>query len=146
MTQLFDTAGKTYILPPHRFTVYAMGILLGYILRKYKDIKLTQTQLTMGWYISTGLLLSAFCAPAPMGTMGYKFNPTHAAHYAAFAPIGWCLFFAWIIFTSQLGYKSKENTFHYGLKYLMNQLQINSQSFWNGKDFKSQQDSHIPYT
>ena len=122
MTQLFDTAGKTYILPPHRFTVYAIGIILGYILRIYKDIKLTPTQLTMGWYISIGFILSAFCAPAPMGKMGYKFNPSHAAYYAAFAPIGWCLFFAWIIFASQLGYKSKNYTFNCRLKYLMYQL------------------------
>lgn len=129
MTQLFDTAGMTYILPPHRFTVYAIGIILGYILRQYKDIKLTQTQLTMGWYISIGLILTVFCGPAPMGMMGYKFNSTHAASYTAFAPIGWCLFFAWIIFISQLGYKSKKITFRYRLRLSMNHLQINSQSF-----------------
>lgn len=46
-----------------------------------------------------------------MGDISYKFNPTHAAHYAAFAPIAWCMFFGWLILISQLGYHSKFNGF-----------------------------------
>lgn len=96
-----------YTLPPHRFTVYAMGILLGYFLRKFKDTKFSKRQILIGWYVSTAAMLISFFGPAPMGDIAYKFNPTHAAHYAAFAPIGWCMFFAWMIVTSHLGYKSK---------------------------------------
>lgn len=107
MNQLFKTADLMYTLPPHRFTVYAMGIILGYILRKFKDAKLSKMQIRVGWYVSTAALLMAFFGPAPMGDITYKFNATHAAHYAAFAPIAWCLFFGWMILTSQLGYKSK---------------------------------------
>lgn len=44
VTQLFDTANFMYILPAHRITVYIMGILLGYILRTYKDLKLTKVR------------------------------------------------------------------------------------------------------
>lgn len=106
VSQLFDTANFMYILPAHRFTVYAMGVLLGYILRRYKDLTLTPTQLKIGWYTNTALMLIAFFGPASMGSIGYEYNPTHAAHYAAFAPIAWCSFFAWIIFTSHLGYES----------------------------------------
>lgn len=95
-----------YINPPHRFTVYAMGIGLGYILRTMKDLKLTESQLKLGWCFSTASLLFAFFGPAPMGDIDYKFNATHAAQYAAFAPIAWCFFFGWIILVSQLGYKS----------------------------------------
>lgn len=40
-----------------------------------------------------------------MGNIDYKYNPIDAAWYAAYAPILWCFSFAWIIFTSQLGYK-----------------------------------------
>ena len=105
--QLFETADRMYIIPPHRFTVYAMGIGLGYILRMFKDTKLSSSQLKIGWYLSIASLLLAFFGPAPMGDIDYKFNATHAAHYAAFAPIAWCLFFGWIILVSQLGYKSK---------------------------------------
>lgn len=110
MKQLFETADRMYIMPPHRFTVYAMGIGLGYILRMFKDLKLTHNQLKTGWYLSTASFLLAFFGPAPMGDIDYKFSSTHAAHYAAFAPIAWCIFFGWIILVSQLGYKS---SFHY---------------------------------
>lgn len=96
-----------YIMPPHRFTVYAMGIILGYVIRMCKDLKLTNSQLKIGWYLSTASVLLAFFGPAPMGDIDYKFNSTHAAHYAAFAPIGWCVFFGWIILVSQLGYRSE---------------------------------------
>lgn len=106
MQQLFKTADLMYILPPHRFTVYAMGIILGYFLRKFKDIKLSKRQIKIGWYVSTAAMLISFFGPAPMGDISYQFSATHAAHYAAFAPIGWCLFFAWMILTSHLGYKS----------------------------------------
>lgn len=96
-----------YINPPHRFTVYAMGIGLGYILRMFKDVKLTSSQLKVGWCLSTGSLMLAFFGPAPMGDIDYKFDATQAAHYAAFAPVLWNIFFGWIIVVSQLGYKSE---------------------------------------
>lgn len=121
-----------YILPAHRLTVYIMGVILGYILRRKKDIKLTkvkfiiklkmasiqtnlkffsQTQLRIGWYVNIALILGAFFGPAPMGHKDYIYNSTHAAHYAAFAPIAWCSFFAWVIFTSHLGYNCRVSEF-----------------------------------
>lgn len=33
VSQMYDTADYSYILPTHRLTVYIMGILLGYCLR-----------------------------------------------------------------------------------------------------------------
>lgn len=38
-----------------------------------------------------------------MGKVGYVYNALHAANYAAFAPIAWCLLFGWVIFTSYIG-------------------------------------------
>lgn len=105
--QLFETADRMYINPPHRFTVYAMGIGLGYVLRMFKDMKLSKSQIRIGWYFSIGCFMLAFFGPAMMGDIDYKFNATHAAHYAAFAPIAWCIFFGWIILVSQLGHESK---------------------------------------
>lgn len=118
-----------YIMPHHRFTVYAMGLLLGYALRMTKDhgLKLTSRQLKFGWYFSVGCLLAAFFSPASMGHIDYKYNilrifkippfnnlninlrynRTHAAYYAAFGPIAWCLFFGWIILLAQSGYSSE---------------------------------------
>lgn len=97
-----------YIIPPYRFTVYAIGIMLGYCLRKYKYIKLSDFQLNLGWILSSVAIIMTLLLSSAMSTVGYKYDPTHAAIYAAFAPIPWCLFFAWIIFTSQTGYKSKK--------------------------------------
>lgn len=98
-----------YTQPPHRFTVYAMGLLLGYVLRKFKDAKLSKIQLRVGWYVTTASLLCAFFGPAPMSDISYKYNVTHAAHYAGLAPIAWCMFFGWLILSTQLGYQSKLN-------------------------------------
>ena len=97
-----------YIIPPHRFTVYAIGIMLGYCMRKYKDIKLSNLQLNLGWILSSLAIIVTLLMSSVMSKVGYEFNATYAAIYAAFAPIPWCLFFAWIIFTSQAGYKSKK--------------------------------------
>lgn len=107
ISNLYDTADYMYIIPPYRFTVYAIGLLLGYFLRQYKNLKLTNLQLKAGWFINTILFLLVLAGTASMSVSDYKYNPTHAAVYAAIAPIPWCLFFAWIIITSQLGYKSK---------------------------------------
>ena len=41
-----------------------------------------------------------------MSVADYEFSPSNSAMYSAFAPITWCLFFAWVIFTSQLGHRS----------------------------------------
>ena len=83
-----------------------MGILLGYILRKSNGFTLSKFQLKFGWL----LIMICFCitvlGPAPMGDIKYQYNSTHAAIYAAFAPIAWCIVFSWIVFVSNLGYRS----------------------------------------
>ncbi|KAH8331979.1 hypothetical protein KR067_006582 [Drosophila pandora] len=105
--RLFRTADYMYSFPPHRSTVYIMGILLGYVLRKFQNAKLSSLQLRLGWLGATFCLLASLLGPAPMGDINYVYNSTHAAIYAAFAPIAWCLFFSWIVFVSHNGYKNK---------------------------------------
>jgi hypothetical protein len=107
VSNLFETADRMYIMPHHRFTVYAMGLGLGYALRTFKSMKLTQRQLNIGWCLSVTSLLLAFFGPAPMGDINYKYDAVQSANYAAFAPITWCLFFGWIILISEFGYKSE---------------------------------------
>lgn len=108
VSQLFATADFMYIIPAYRLTVYIMGVLLGYFMRIYKDLKLTKAQLRIGWWTSTIILLASFIGPAPMGSINYEYNSMHAAIYAAWSPIGWCCFFAWVIFTSHLGYNESK--------------------------------------
>lgn len=52
------------------------------------------------------MLTIALVAPAKMGNLNYKYNPYDAAIYAAFSPMSWCTIFAWIIFTTHIGYSS----------------------------------------
>lgn len=79
------------------------------------DIK-SQTQMKVGWYTTGALFVAAFLGPAPMGSINYEYNAYHAAIYAALGPMAWCGLFAWIVFTSHLGYTSEfypELTAHY---------------------------------
>ncbi|KAG8282144.1 hypothetical protein J6590_043688 [Homalodisca vitripennis] len=104
VSQMFETADYSYILPSHRFTVYAMGVSLGYGLWHWgKEFKLKTSQLTLGWFIAICMLYQSMVSPAKMGDRAYIYNRLDAANYAAFAPITWCLFFTWIIFTSHTG-------------------------------------------
>ncbi|XP_060519002.1 O-acyltransferase like protein-like [Cylas formicarius] len=103
--QLFDTADNMYILPAHRVTVYIMGIFLGYLLRNYGHINLTKTQLRIGNTVALLSFLVSYFGAAFMGKIDYVYDPLDAAWYAAVSPILWVGAFAWIIFTSQLGYK-----------------------------------------
>ncbi|XP_044743936.1 O-acyltransferase like protein [Chrysoperla carnea] len=109
--QLFNTANNMYILPTHRTTVYLMGVLLGYYLRNMKNVILKPAVLNIGHATAVALFCAAFFGPAFMGDISYKYQPVHAAWYAAFSPIAWCLSFAWIIFTQHFGYYNFLNKF-----------------------------------
>ncbi|KAM7348279.1 drop dead [Cochliomyia hominivorax] len=105
--RLFRTADYMYSFPPMRSTVYIMGIFLGYGLRQFRGIRLSKSQLRLGWLVAIVCLVASLLGPAPMGDINYKYNPTHAAIYAAFAPIAWCIFFMWVVFVSHNGYKNR---------------------------------------
>ncbi|KAK9890490.1 hypothetical protein WA026_010571 [Henosepilachna vigintioctopunctata] len=109
--QLFDTADNMYILPIHRATVYIMGILLGYYLRKLQHFRLSKIQIRIGNSIALLSFLASFLGPSFMGSIKYVYNPTDAAWYAAFAPIFWCITFGWIIFSTQVGHESSLGKF-----------------------------------
>ncbi|XP_050308684.1 O-acyltransferase like protein-like [Anthonomus grandis grandis] len=102
--QLFDTADNMYILPPHRATVYIMGIFMGYILRKHGNVTLSKVQIRMGNTLAIFSFLVSYLGPSFMSKIDYIYNPTHAAWYAAVSPILWTASFCWVIYSSQLGY------------------------------------------
>ncbi|KRT78515.1 Acyltransferase, partial [Oryctes borbonicus] len=103
--QLFLTADYMYIIPAYRLTVYVMGIILGYLLREHKDIRLKQIYIHIGNVIALLSFIGAFLAPSFMGSYDYEYDPVEAAWYAAYAPILWCLCFAWIIYITHIGHK-----------------------------------------
>jgi dolichyl-phosphate-mannose--protein O-mannosyl transferase len=91
-----------HIIPPFRFTIYAIGLYLGFVLRKCKNTKVTSRQLQLGWFaailslsITIGICISS-----------QDYSPLTAACFGALAPIFWGFFFAWVIFAAQLGHKS----------------------------------------
>jgi uncharacterized membrane protein len=92
-----------YILPVYRFSVYSIGVYLGYLLRKHKNKSLTDNQVIFGWTIA-GSLLVITCA---ISIANQEYSPLMAASFNALAPIVWCLYFAWFIFVAQAGHKSK---------------------------------------
>lgn len=104
VSQMFNTADYSYILPTHRATVYVMGIAMGFFLRQLgRDIKLKKAHLTLGWFIAGTLLYFSIVHPSKMGDRSYVYDKMDAANYSAFAPITWCLFFCWLIFVSHTG-------------------------------------------
>jgi hypothetical protein len=69
----------------------------------FRLLHFLQSQLTLGWFIAICMLYQSIVSPAKMGDRNYVYNRLDAANYGAFAPITWCSFFAWIIFTSHTG-------------------------------------------
>jgi hypothetical protein len=60
--------------------------------------------LTLGWTAAIICFYMSVISPAHMASQHYVYNTTDAANFAAFVPITWCLFTAWIIFISYIGY------------------------------------------
>lgn len=111
LKQLVDTGDLMYSMPLYRYTVYAIGILLGYYLRKLNNFKLSKFHLALGWSVCIGSFLAVNISGAAMTGMNYKYNAFHAALFAAFAPVLWCFSSAWIIFASHLGFTSNVENF-----------------------------------
>ncbi|KAH1004928.1 hypothetical protein HUJ05_005693 [Dendroctonus ponderosae] len=102
--QLFATADFMYILPPHRATVYIMGIFMGALLRRAGNFELSTVQIRLGNALAVCSLLVAYLGPSFMSNLDYVYNPHHAALYAAFSPILWVGSFCWLIYSSQKGH------------------------------------------
>lgn len=99
---MHESADFMYIVPPYRFSVYAMGILLGFALHKFQNTSLTQKQLNLGWLSAIACMIAtvAIC----IGNVTY--TPFHDAMFAGIGSITFCAFFAWVIFAAHLGHKS----------------------------------------
>lgn len=107
LSKIAEVADRMYIIPPYRFTVYAMGMLLGYVLRKYKNYIPTKNLARLGWTLGFSSFVITSIASVRMNFPDYDYNKFTAGIYAALAPIGWCVFSAWIIFISEKGSQSK---------------------------------------
>jgi hypothetical protein len=107
LSKIAEVADRMYIIPPFRFTVYSIGMLLGYTLRKHKDFQPTKAQTILGWIAAFSTFFITLLASVRMNFHDYKYDKVEAALYAAFAPAMWCGLSTWIIFISQKGCNSK---------------------------------------
>jgi hypothetical protein len=116
LAKIAEVADRMYIIPPFRFTVYAMGMLLGYVLRRYKDHKPTPNQVRIGWTFGVLSFVVTSIASVRMNFPDYAYDKYEAAIYAALAPPGWCVFSAWIIYISEKGSTSESRESRMTLK------------------------------
>lgn len=105
-----ETADFMYILPPYRFTSYAIGIATAYFLRRLRNIKISSTQLYFIWTLTFSVLFVSLRMTAELSEENYKYNPIHAA-VITFLPIPFCAFFTLIILTAEMNFSSKIKLF-----------------------------------
>jgi hypothetical protein len=100
---MIDAANLMYFLPPYRFTSFGMGILLAVFLRNNEAFKLTKVQRMLG------NLMSLACAvmTCMIVVWNIKFDSLSQAYFSAFAPITYCLIFAWFILLARSGSESE---------------------------------------
>jgi len=80
-----------------------MGVLLAYYINKHKSEKIISQTISTGWIwaIISMILTVAISAANDEQT------PMKAAIFASICSITYCAFFGWIIYSSELGFKSK---------------------------------------
>lgn len=101
-----ETGDLMYILPHYRFTSYALGIYVGFLLNKSRDWKISTTQLYSLLTIAFSALVVSLRLAAELTDENYEYNPTHAA-LMTFLPIPFCVFFALVIFCAEMKVSSK---------------------------------------
>lgn len=101
-----ETGDLMYILPQYRFTSYALGMYVGFLLNKSRDVKISSTQLYSLLTIAFSALIASLRLAAELTDENYEYNPIHAA-LMTFLPIPFCVFFALIIFSAEMNVSSK---------------------------------------
>lgn len=120
LKHLVATANFLYTLPTHRFTVYGIGLLLGFFLRKYENFQLTKLQHVIGQIANSLLVISVIASGISMTGIDVKYNPLTHSLYAAFAPIFYCLHVAFTIFKAEQGYKGNNKVYQVSKTFFIN--------------------------
>lgn len=101
-----ETGDLMYILPQYRFTSYAFGVYVGVLLSKSRGVKFSSTQLYSLLTVAFSVLIVSLRLAAELTDENYKYNSLHAA-LMTFLPIPFCIFFALIILSAELGVTSE---------------------------------------
>lgn len=107
LSTLIATANHLYTLPTHRFTVYAIGLLIGFIMRKERNFKVNNLSLLLGNSLCGITVLTIHGVCIRMIGMDVKYDKLMHASFAAFAPILACFPVVWVILLSHNGFTSK---------------------------------------
>lgn len=107
LSKIAEVADRMYIIPPFRFTVYAMGMYVGWVLRRYREHIPSVSQARIGWMLGLLSFIITSIASIRMNYPDYRYNKFEAGVYAAFAPATWCVLSAWIIYISEKGCNSE---------------------------------------
>lgn len=101
-----ETGDLMYILPQYRFTSYAFGVYVGVLLSKPRHVKFSSTQLYSLMTVAFSVLIVSLRLAAELTDENYNYNSLHAA-LMTFLPIPFCIFFALIILSAELGVTSE---------------------------------------
>ncbi|CAH0558916.1 unnamed protein product [Brassicogethes aeneus] len=105
VSQLFDVATLSYILPTHRATNYLLGVLLAYALKTINlKSEVTKRQMLLFWSIFGSVILLNWFGPYYMSYMSFKYNNLEAALYAAFGPLTWGLVGVVFVYLTEKNY------------------------------------------
>lgn len=118
-----DLLGKNQSITPYRFPVFAIGVLFGFYIKKWKMYELTVVQRLFGWAVAIGSVYGVYYNMYLMSALDYKVNTTVSAVFTSFAPIVLCMIVGWIIFVSELRDPSKDSI-HSGFDFQLNYLYI----------------------
>ena len=105
----FDFQADNYIVPWCRFQPYAVGIIVGMLLHKTREIGYKMNRIvTAGcWILATCLGLSVIYGLDPLG----QHNAVENATYGGLNRLAWAVAVGWLIFACSRGYGGWINTF-----------------------------------
>ncbi|XP_065345174.1 nose resistant to fluoxetine protein 6-like [Cloeon dipterum] len=95
---------------PLRAMPYLVGMALGYILSKKRNIKLPKWAVALGWFLSTLVCLTIVYSILIVYDLDYTYEPVAAAFYASLHKLGWALGVGWVIWACVNGYGGPVNS------------------------------------
>ncbi|KAH1022512.1 hypothetical protein HUJ04_011905 [Dendroctonus ponderosae] len=105
ISRMFNTADLSYILPTHRASIYFLGVLLAWLLRRPpKTFSRKKLHLVWGLMYTVGLI--TWFGPSFMCVKGYQYHSLESALYSTFYPYTWGIAIAWIIYSTECGFGS----------------------------------------
>lgn len=96
-----------------RMLAWLVGVILGFILQKTRDMKLhlARNQIILGWTMSFLIMFAIVFGPYDLHQYENVEPPVSTSLYEALHRTAWCVSLAWIIFACHHGYGGPVNHF-----------------------------------